>query len=149
MDFPEKIPVCRDEFYMKNIGHAADGRQFMGFVVATLPMRKLDEDWPRHKRWYAVLHIFDDEGTHLRSDHWFSGTTADGEDTVCAKAKSKLKKMITQLGHVTFDDVAVRLFSVTIEGHRFGMIADEEFGTVSLEPNDFVFYPPWDGEYDT
>jgi formate hydrogenlyase regulatory protein HycA len=149
VEFPDKIPVGHDDYHMRNIGHAADGRQFMGFVVATLPRRKLDDDWPRHKRWYAVLHIFDDDGTHLGTEHWFAGTTADGEDVVCAKAKSKLKKMMTQLGYVTFDDIAVRCFSVDIEGHRFGMIADQEFGIVNLEPNEFAFYPPWNGEYDT
>jgi hypothetical protein len=121
----------------------------MGFVVATHSRIRPAGDWAKHKRWYAVLHLFEPNGRHIQTKHWFSGTTADGEDTVCSNAKSELKRMIAEFGDVEFKDVAVRLFEIEIEGRRFGLIADEERGTVSLEPNDFLFRAPWNGEYDT
>ena len=57
-----------------------------------------------------------------------------------------------KLGDVELCDVRVKLFSVEIDGHVFGMIdtSDPELGPrVTLEPNDFLFRPPWDGAYDT
>jgi len=49
-------------------------------------------------------------------------------------------------------DFRVKLLSVEIDGHVFGMIdtSDPELGPrVTLEPNDFLFSPPWDGAFDT
>jgi hypothetical protein len=154
---PDLIPIAREEgYHTHNIGHYAGGRSFMGFVVATIPM-PLPDDWERHKRWYAVLHTFDEHGEHVATDGWFAGTTADGETDVIGRAEARLQEMLDQLPDKRFEDIEVGLFCTECDGHHFGLIdathEDEETGEVFVEaqlvPNDLVFYPPWDGTYDT
>src|SRR4051794_231905 len=70
MSVPNTIRIAREEgYHTDQIGTYADGRQFMGFVVASLPLDKLraPEGWERHKQWHAVLHTFDPSGTHRKS----------------------------------------------------------------------------------
>jgi formate hydrogenlyase regulatory protein HycA len=152
MAVPDKIPIIREEDYDTHfIGRCEDGRQFMAFVTATVPAPP-PEDWKTHKRWYAVLHQFDADGRHLRTEAWFAGTTADGERDVVKKAQAKREDMVRALGPVVFCDVEVHLFSVIVDGHTFGLIDVTEPGgdeLVDLVPNDLEFYPPWTGEYDT
>jgi len=122
MSVPDTIAVeqCED-YYTEHIGRDADGGQFMA-------------------------------GRHRDTKAWFAGTTADGEEAVCQRAAEKRDEMIAGLGDVELCGVRVKLFSVEIDGHVFGMIdtSDPELGPrVTLEPNDFLFRPPWDGAYDT
>lgn len=156
-EIPERITIAREEGYHTNdIGHYGEGRSFMGFVVATLP-DPLPDDWEAHKRWYAVLHTFDERGEHSATDCWFAGTTADGETEVTARAQARLQEMLDQLAGKRFEDIEVALFCVEQDGQPFGLIdathEDEETGEVfvqvELVPNDLVFYDPWDGTYDT
>lgn len=154
---PDLIPIAREENYVThNIGHYAAGRSFMGFVVATLPS-PMPDDWQRHKRWYAVLHTFDEAGEHAGSDWWFAGTTEDGEPDVTARAQARLQEMLDQLPNKRFEDIEIALFETECDGQPFGLMdatfEDEETGEVfvraELVPNDIVFFPPWDGTYDT
>ena len=156
-EIPDLIPITREEGYHTHlIGHYAGGRSFMGFVVATIPS-PLPKDWEQHKRWYAVLHTFDEHGQHAASDCWFAGTTADGEAEVTARAEVRLQDMLDQLPDKRFEDIEVGLFCIEFDEHEFGLIdttyEDEETGEVfvqaQLVPNDLVFFPPWDGTYDT
>src|SRR5262249_43319711 len=58
-----------------------EDNQFWGQVTAsfsTMP-KPAPVDWRPYKRWYAVLHRFGPWGKHLGTEHWFAGTTADGE----------------------------------------------------------------------
>jgi hypothetical protein len=164
MPVPSTIRVGYDaEQYTNNIGRCTDGRQFMAFVVSTLPLQWLPEpammiaslalgaNWERRKRWYAVLHTFDARGKHLRTEAVFTGTSADGENDVVAAARAKRDEMMRALGPIDFGDVEVALFSVRTAGVRFGLFdtSDSHGERVVLLPNDFVFSPPWDGDYST
>ena len=44
-------------------------------------------------------------------------------------------------------------FSVQVDGFRFGLVdaskPDEDYESVHLLPNDFAFFAPWNGEFDT
>jgi formate hydrogenlyase regulatory protein HycA len=150
---PEAIRIRYiPDYYTRCIGSFDDGRkQFLAFVVATLPV-PIPSDWERHKRWYAVLHRFDDHGNHLNTEAWYAGVTAEGEQRVTDRAQARRAQMIADLGPHEMEDVCVRLFSVMIDGHIFGLTDDscEELGEyVTLRPNDLVFHPPWNGDYDT
>ena len=58
--------------------------------------------------------------------------------------------MISELGEVEFTDIEVKTFQTTIDGIVFGLITNEEYETVDLEPSSTIsFHEPWDGEYDT
>jgi formate hydrogenlyase regulatory protein HycA len=153
MAIPEKIPIVREENYRTHyIGRYGEGNQFMGFVTATIPM-PLPEDWQNHKRWYTVLHTFDSDGNHLDTEHWFAGTTADGEAAITKRALQKLQEMLAALGSIEYCDVEIRLFELEIDGHRFGLVPvvepEEEYESIHLFPNDLAFFEPWDGYYDT
>ncbi len=156
-EIPDRVPIAREEgSHTDTIGTYGDGHQFLAFVVATLPESSSD-DWESQKRWYAVLHRFDAEGRHTGTDAEFFGTTADGEPRVVEQARARLQEWLDALDRRRYEDVAVELFSVEIDGREFGLFdathEDEEEDAVhvlaELRPNELAFYPPWDGEYDT
>jgi hypothetical protein len=149
---PERIKISYDKWRKTNlVGTCAGGRQFMAFVVATLPA-PLPRDRRAHQHWHAVLHTFDEAGHHLRTRAWFAGKTADGERDAIARARAKLTELMLPLGEVTLGEVFIRLFSVEIGGATFGLVdvSDpvEESEAVALVPNGLWFTDPWDGRYD-
>jgi hypothetical protein len=153
MPIPAVIPIVREEgYHTDQVGQYGSGQQFMAFVTATIPIPP-PKDWQSRKRWYAVLHTFDTEGRHLKTETDFAGTTADGERAVIERAQASLSRMLGALGPVTYCDVRVRLFSVQVDGETFGLVdasvPEEEYESVHLLPNDLAFFDPWDGTYDT
>ena len=156
MAVPSRIMIAREEgYHTDKIGRCEDGRQFMAFVVASLPIEKRQAaaDWQKHKQWHAVLHTFDKMGRHLNSDIWRAGTTADGEAHVIQQAKSRLTEMLAKLGPVKYGNVKVSLFRVEVDGREFGLVdasePEEGYESIHLLPNDLAFFEPWDGNYDT
>ena len=152
MALPDKIRINREEdYYTHFIGSHADG-QFMGFVVATLP-QPMPDDWEKHKRWYAILHLFDRSGSHLQTKSWFSGVTNDGEPDVTERAQTKLQEYLSELEGIECSDVEIKLFQTKIDGETFGLVPEvepeEEYEAIHLVPNDLAFFEPWNGEYDT
>ena len=156
MAIPDKITISRiEDYHTHYLGRYGDGSQFMSFVVATLP-EIFPQDWQRHKRWYAVLHTFDADGNHLGTEARLAGVTADGQAQVWERAGMWQDEMIAALGQAEWSDIAVRLFSVQVDGQTFGLV-DSSFRSeegvfyeeATLQPNDFVFSEPWDGDYDT
>ncbi|GAB3141932.1 hypothetical protein GCM10027290_15460 [Micromonospora sonneratiae] len=153
MAVPDLIPIMHEPgYHTDQIGRYADG-QFFGCVTAAFREGVGGgDDWPEHKRWYAVLHRFDHDGHYRGSEIWYAGTTAQGERDVVDRAEQKLATWLAELPQPTFGDIAVRLFSVEVDGIVFGLVdeSDDEYGEhVELYPNELGFNPPWDGEYDT
>jgi len=153
---PRAIPIVREErFHTHYVGRLEGGQQVMGFVVATLPSEvgPPPENWEEHKWWYAVVHRFDKEGGHLETTARFAGRTVDGERDVIARAWEYLAELLDELPPIHYRDVFVRLFSVEIHGRRFGLVDDSEpandYERITLWPNDLVFFPPYDGLYET
>ena len=147
-----------------------EGNQFMAFVTGAFladwwsgnrPPEYLRNRWAEHKRWYAVLHRFDSDGTHLGTEVWNGGTTADGQGQAIECAVNKLAGLLESLGPRTSSDIWVKPFGVEIDGYFFGLkyqlnsdddptTSDSASECVMLEPNDIMFHPPWDsGEYST
>src|SRR6516162_3798809 len=128
MAIPQRIRVSRGGgnysscmgFYSLDV----EDNQFWGQVTAsfsTMPQPP-PVDWRPFKRWYAVLHRFDGWGKHLGTEHWFAGTTAEGEGEVCARARARLDEMVAALGAVEYADIEIELFQVEIDGGTFGLI---------------------------
>lgn len=150
---PLKIKIERIEgHYTHDLGTYGDGNQFMAFIAAALPEQACD-DWTAEKRWYAILHTFDSDGNHLATQTWFAGTSADGENEVVDKARSKRDEMLSALKDLRHEDIAVRLFSVENDGHIFGLVQavdpDGEMEEVHLLPARLFFGEPWNGCFDT
>jgi hypothetical protein len=151
---PERILIAREEDYRTDqIGQYGDGNQFMAFVTGSLPSTYGLKDWQLHKRWYAVLHTFDKDGTHLETQAWCAGTTSDGEREVIGRAEAKLGELLAALGPIKLGDVNVKLFQLEVDGRTFGLIdasePDDDYESIHLMPNDLAFFEPWDGTYDT
>ena len=173
MAAPDKIRIPYEDFEygrFTNVGRSSSGQQFMTFVTGAEPQdwltgkyppEYLQANWARHKRWYAVLHLFDSEGNHLKTEVWSGGTTHDGQDEACNRADQQLRKMLDSLGEVRLCDIDVKTFGVEIDGYFFGLVykmnsyddpadPDGTYECVMLELNDIMFHPPWDScEYST
>ena len=58
--------------------------------------------------------------------------------------------MVAELGEVHYGDIEVKLFQTTIDGVTFGLVPENEYGFIELEPNSTIaFSKPWDGSYST
>jgi hypothetical protein len=157
-----------DRFHL--VGRYGDANQFMAFVTGAYPAdwwsgkyppEYLRTCWPKHKRWYAVLHRFDLDGNHLGTEAKSGGTSAEGEHKAIPRADWELLAMLKSLDRIRLCDIRVRTFGVEIDGYFFGLVykcvnaedLDDPAATheyVMLEPNDIMFHPPWDsGEYST
>ncbi|MGC4879900.1 hypothetical protein ACLQ26_26975 [Micromonospora sp. DT43] len=153
MAIPDRVPIAYESDYRtRHIGRYDKG-QFFGSVTATLADGAgAEDDWYRHKRWYAVLHRFDDDGVHTDSDIWFAGTSEDEEASI-TRAEARLLDWLDGLPGRVFGDIAIGLFQVEVDGHVFGLVdwSAEYDGADHAEflPDDLGFDPPWDGCYDT
>ena len=153
MSVPTIIPIKREEnYHTHNIGRYEEDHQFMGFVVASLPMPP-PVNWQKVKRWYALLYCFDSAGNYLNAQHECLGTTAEGEKGVIKAAQKLLDEWLQALPNRKFGDVAIKLFSLEIDCRRFGLIdvsePEDDYERVDLVPNELAFFPPWEGDYDT
>ena len=165
------IPLEDVEYGRFNlIGRYVGDNQFMAFVTGAFPAdwwsgnrppEYLRNEWAKHKRWYAVLHRFGPDGTHLETEAWNGGTTADGQGQAIDRADKKLAEFLESLGPRPPSDIWVKPFGVEVDGYYFGLEyqlnnyddpanPDATYECVMLEPNDIMFHPPWDsGEYST
>ncbi|MET7879053.1 hypothetical protein [Micromonospora profundi] len=153
MAIPVRVPIAYEPDYHTRFIGQYDKGQFFGSVTATVEDGAgADDDWHRHKRWYAVLHRFDADGAHTDSDIWFAGTSED-EEASCDRAEARLVEWLDALPGRVFADIAIGLFQVEVDGHVFGLIdgSEDYDGEDHAEfvPDDLGFDPPWDGCYDT
>ncbi|MFD4375132.1 hypothetical protein ACFXKE_24040 [Streptomyces sp. NPDC059202] len=166
MSVPDVIPVKHEPDYRTATIGRWDGGQFFASVTAAFPEGWSGDDWQRWRRWYAVLHRFDEKGRHLESSIASTGTTAEGEREVVDTARRLLDDWLDALPGRRYEDIAVAPFSVRFEGVLFGMVVVEEDDSadadgdgdgdadalrewVELYPDGLGFSAPWDGEYDT
>lgn len=108
-----------------------------------------------------MLHRFDSQGRHLHSDIWCAGTWAEqqrrphGNDSVRARARTRLAQLLDRLPRLTYGDIAIRPFQLTMDGVIFGLIPERhaesegEDDWAELYPDRLGFSAPWDGHYDT
>ncbi|MEU6922803.1 hypothetical protein [Streptomyces sp. NPDC046631] len=169
MAVPAIIPIAHEPDYRTDtIGRYSDG-QFLASITYAFPEGLVVGDgWEEHKRLYTVLHRFDHEGRHVDSDIRCAGTYAEqqrrpqGEDSVTARARSRMAELLDGLPGREYGDIAIRPFRLTVDGVRFGLVVehhdgdgdgneDEEDGEdwAELHPDGLGFYAPWDGLYDT
>jgi len=153
MAIPDRVPIVHEPGYRTDTIGSYDEGQFFGSVTATLEDGTGNRsDWPRFKRWYAVLHRFDADGAHSGSQIWFAGTSEDERASI-DRAEKRLGEWLEDLPGRTFGDIAIKLFHVEVDGHVFGLVDHSEHyeGKDHAEflPDTLGFDPPWDGFYDT
>ena len=145
---PERIPIQRMEDYHTHfLGKTGDGRQFFGYETFVFPKPMPASDWKKHRKEYVVLYIFDKEGNHLLTNHWYAGTTLEADESAIRK---RLVQMIDELEGIEFCDIEVKPFQTIIDGVVFGLVPDDEHKTVELQPSSTIsFQEPRDGEFYT
>ena len=145
---PERIPIQRMEDYHTHfLGKTEDGRQFFGYETFVFPNGIPAAEWEKNRKEYVVLYLFDEDGNHLATNHWYAGTTSETNDSVM---REKLEEMIKKLGKTEFCNIEVKPFQTTIDGVVFGLVPNDEYESVDLQPNSTIsFQEPWDGEYYT
>ncbi|GAB3937954.1 hypothetical protein [Micromonospora vulcania] len=159
MAIPDRVPISYVPDYRTRFIGRYDEGEFFGSVTATLADGSgAEDDWYRHKRWYAVLHRFDADGRHTGSDVWFAGTSEDEQASV-DRAEARLVEWLDRLPGRVFADISIRLFQIEVDGQVFGLVEDFYEGDdeddeaaedhVEFLPDNLGFDPPWDGCYDT
>ncbi|MEU8001524.1 hypothetical protein AB0B66_10225 [Catellatospora sp. NPDC049111] len=157
MRLPEVIPIKYEPDYRTNlIGRFPGGQFFADVTGAYQEGVAVGDDWRQQMRIYAVLHRFDNSGHHLGSDVLFAGVRADG-NVVVEQAEQAVTGWLSDIGPVTFCDIAIRPFRVDYDGVIFGLIdetsedPEETHGGpwAELYPQRLGFHEPWNGEYDT
>jgi formate hydrogenlyase regulatory protein HycA len=148
------------------VGRLPDGTQFMGYLTGAFPTGQeyyLGDDWRYKKKWLAVIHRFDADGNHIRSESRLGGFDIEGQVVAENRAFDHFGEMFVELsagGQPEFCDIWVKPFSVEIEGVTHGLFyeqdeeepqpGDEQCEWVMLQPCDIMFHPPWDsGQYST
>lgn len=151
MNAPDKLPIKRmEDYHTHYLGESKDGLLFWGYNTFVFPegyYGAIDEGWEQYRKEYVILHIFDSEGNYLSTKSWCAGVTAETSEKIIA---DKLGEMVAELGEVTFKDIEVRIFKTVIDDVVFGLILNDEFESVDLQPSSTIsFQEPWDGEYYT
>jgi hypothetical protein len=151
--FPSKIPIERiEEYHTHYLGKLTNGNLFWGYstFITTktfLEIQEIEGNWEDYRFEYAILHIFDSIGNHLQTKHHLGGTVKQIDYKTLFK---KLESMISELGNFEFQDIEVCPFQVEIDNVIFGLVPNESYGVIELQPNSsLAFGPPWDGSYDT
>lgn len=140
-----------EDYHTHYIGKTKNGNQFWAYqtFVFTKPPHEIliTENWGKFRREYVVLHTYDKEGDLKETKYWFAGTTDKSSEEEIEK---KLEEFVKNLGEIVFCPIEIKLFQTKIEQFTFGLIPNEEFKSINLEPSSLIsFYEPWDGEYFT
>jgi hypothetical protein len=149
---PELIPINLDGSYMRWIGKAADGSQFL---ISNAFIQEANSSAGR--RYFTTFYLFDADGTLKR---WQIDEVGEGHDKATAlvaleKVKAIREQHIATLGRVKYGTISVRPFEVPHHGVAFGLVANEQHNKagrvgwqVTLQPGSIVtFRSPWTGDY--
>lgn len=150
MIFPEKILIERiEDYHTHYLGHNDKGKKFWAYPTFfwSIPYKDIVGDWKDFRKEYTIMHIFDSDGTHLKTNYWYAGST---NQVKAHELYNKIEEMVKELGKVTFCDIEVKLFSTLIDDVEFGLIPNPEFKCIDLQPSSTIaFTEPWDGSYST
>ena len=140
--FPRRIKIQRLEDYHTHFcGRIlSSGNLFLGVYISELV--KSSESALGNLRCYAVVFEFTPDGKFFRNTH----RTGDAPHT----SYDELQGLVDPFGAVEYCDIEVDFFDTIIDGIRFGLIPNPEFGFIDLQLRaEIAFYHPWDGDYYT
>lgn len=152
MPLPTVIPIAHKPGYRTDTIGTYDDGQF--FASVTGAYRDKDRYRGELMRWYAVLHLFDQDGNHHSSKIRFLGA---GELNEVRLDPEPLQTLLDILPGRHYGDIAIKPFRVDFDGVVFGLI--DESGDragdgghtdwAELYPDGLGFAEPWNGRYDT
>jgi hypothetical protein len=156
---PDKVRVCYEETDCGHQGRLSDGRVFVAYTTGAAPAGGHNVD-----RIVAVLHLFDTDGSHLRTESRLGGlcqnweTYREDRDRAGEVADRALTELLATLAQFApcYERVDVRPFEVQIEGVEYGFVYrvmgdDERTDEYVIHmPRHHWYHAPWTtGEYDT
>jgi hypothetical protein len=104
--------------------------------------------------WCLVLHLFDDDGRHVRSHTW-SGPTGDRDvlpkTTGHRRAERQLHLLLDALPDRRYGDITIRPFRFDEAGIVYGLIDESgphDGELYVLYPGGLLLRPPWYGSYE-
>ncbi|MDP3506498.1 MAG: hypothetical protein Q8T09_00780 [Candidatus Melainabacteria bacterium] len=148
---PSVFPVNRYQSKTRYIGVTKTGEQFWGQIIV-IYRASLEQQKTATQHYFSVVHKFQSDGTHIDTIAEEIEHNDQDESLIMANAKRRLNELLSSLGDVDYQDIAIRLFETTIAGSLCGLIdtSTEELGdTVTMKPAGLIFSPPWDGSFDT
>jgi formate hydrogenlyase regulatory protein HycA len=160
MSVPDLIPIRWEPHHRTaTIGRWERG-QFFAHVSGVFEGREDGDAGRVVRRWYAVLHEFDEAGRHIDSTIEAVGTVPDGPEkaSVAAAALQLLDEWLDALPGREFGDIEIAPFAMEVDGTLFGLIrechgeypdGEEQEDWAEFYPNRLGFSAPWDGSYDT
>ncbi len=159
MRAPEKIRIAYEDPDFGHQGRLSDGRLFIAFATGTAPR---GQHWA--DRVIAVLHLFDPDGNHLRTESRLGGFCQIGDnygehrDRASTAAWAALDSLLAGLApfEPTRCPIDVRLFGLVMDDVEYGFFFrpivddDREDEWVIHMPRNHWYHPPWNtGDYDT
>jgi hypothetical protein len=122
--------------------------QFLGSVVSSPPDETAPVSTPATTpRWRAVLHRFQLSGAYVGTDTWVSPAGTSEEEGLC-QARERLATWLGTLRGVRYQDIHIRVFSITIGGLLFGLVKATRGLSLKLLPENLCFSAPWSGDPD-
>jgi hypothetical protein len=114
---PEMIPINLDGSYMRWIGKAADGSQFL-ISNAFIQEPSASASGGVGRRYFTTFYLFDAEGVLKRSQIDEVGEGSDKATALAAleKVKTIREQHLASLGRVKYGNISVRPFQVQREG---------------------------------
>ncbi|MFE7531711.1 hypothetical protein ACFU7Y_39320 [Kitasatospora sp. NPDC057542] len=160
MSVPDLIPIRHEPHYRTASIGRWDRGQFFAHVTGVFMGREGGDCGRPVKRWYAVLHEFDESGRHIDSTIEATGTVPDGPEKmpVVAAARELLDGWLGALPGRKFGDIKIAPFAEHCEGVLFGLVlechgeyaeGEEQDDWAEFYPNRLGFSAPWDGSCDT
>lgn len=158
MPVPDLIPIAHEPDYRTATIGRYDGGQF--FASLTYAFRDGYNatwgDWQDHKRAFAVLHRFDDDGHYVESEILTGRTVREEQDGVTDTPglEEWLADLLDALPGREFCSIAIRPFQTMHDGVLFGLVLERHGEGVDDDwaefyPGQLGFHEPWDGLYDT
>lgn len=148
---PPVFPVNRYQSKTRYIGITKTGEQFWGQII-DIRKPSLDEPKTLTQNYFSVVHKFQADGTHIDTIAEGIGYNGQDDSLVLVNAKRRLNELLSALGEVKYQNIAIRLFETTIADSLCGLVdtSTEEWGdSVTMKPTGLIFSPPWDGSFDT
>jgi hypothetical protein len=140
-----RIPYEPDDGRFPLCGQLDDGTLFIAFVTGEQP-------GGGERRWVAVLHQFDTDGGHLRSESRIGGPDSLGVHVAQERADAELARLMAPIEPrvIRSGDVFIRPFEVALNGVQHGLVYYGEDEAAVFSPRGEWFHFPWDtGDYDT